>query len=579
MKIPLRWATFGFVVAVSLPSVASSGEDALMRAMRDELSRTVAELRMEELEAPYFVSYMVRDTERMGTQASFGALLPSLARRSRMLTVELRVGDSSFDNTNFLSLSLIDRSAPTTALLPLEDDIVELRRQIWLATDTAYKKALESLAAKRAVLTSQTASEQLDDLSPAEPHIYIEEPDLRLPPLSEVQALVRRLSGLFSEMPHVVDSGARAAVRHRRTYYVNSEGSSFIRNDPAAYLNVVARTQAPDGSVLSDFVAAFGASWDEIAGQEDLTGRVNAMGQALAARRSAAAIEDYIGPVLFEGQAAAELIAQLLAPRMVGTRAPLVDAPPNISFNVSENPFTNKLGARVMARGFSVTDDARLRSDGFLGGYGVDDEAVPAGATSLVENGVLKTLLTARNPVRGVNGSTGNRRGRGVAPSNLLLTSRRGLSRDEMIAELMLLVEERQAEFGIIVRRLGNSGYRPPPASGSNVSGSKSDVENATLAFKVYPDGREQLIQAAEFSAIADSVFKEIVAASDSPTLYTLSYPPPDSGFQTGIPGFSGNFVSVSVPDLLFDEMILRKPSGNVPRPPVAEHPFFAGGH
>lgn len=547
-----------------------------MQAMRVELARTVAELRMEDLEAPYFVSYTVRDIERIGTQASFGALLPSLARRTRRLTVEVRVGESSFDNTNFLSLSLIDRSSPTTALLPIEDDMVELRRQIWLATDTAYKKALESLAAKRAAFTSQTASEQLGDLSPAEPHIYFEEPDRRLPPLSEVQALVRRLSGLFTGMPHVMESGARAAVRHRRTYYVNSEGSSFIRNDPAAYLNVVAHTQAPDGSVLSDFVAAFGASWDEIAGREELTGRVTAMGQALAARRSASAIEDYIGPVLFEGQAAAELIAQLLAPRMVGTRAPLVDAPPNISLSVPENPFMNKLGARVMARGFSVSDDARLRSDGFLGGYAVDDEAVPAGATSLVENGVLKTLLTTRNPVRGVSGSTGNRRGSRVAPSNLLLTSRRGLSREELLAELMLLVEERQAEFGVIVRRLGNPGYRPPPASGSNASGSRSDVENATLAYKVYPDRREELIQAAEFSAIADYVFKEIVAPSDSPTLYTLSYPPPDSDFQTGIPGFRGNFVSVSVPDLLFDEMILRKPSGNLPLPPVAGHPFFA---
>ena len=110
-----------------------------------------------------------------------------------------------------------------------------------------------------------------------------------------------------------------------------------------------------------------------------------------------------------------------------------------------------------------MTDDARLRSDGFLGGYAVDDEAVPAGATYLVENGVLKTLLTTRNPIRGVNGSTGNRRGSRAAPSNLLLTSRRGLSREELLAELMLLIEERQAEFGVIVRRLGNPGYRPPP--------------------------------------------------------------------------------------------------------------------
>ena len=228
-----------------------------------------------------------------------------------------------------------------------------------------------------------------------------------------------------------------------------------------------------------------------------------------------------------------------------------------------------------MARGLSVRDDATLGSEGFLGGYAVDDEAVPAGATSLVENGVLKTLLTARNPVRDLNASTGNRRGRGAAPSNLLVTSRRGLSREELHAELMLLVAEREAEFGVIVRRLGNPGYKPPPVSGSNASGSKSGVENATLAYKVYPDGREEVIQAAEFSAIADSVFKEIVAASDSSTLYTFIYPSPGSGFQTGIPGFSGNFVSVSTPDLLFDELILRKPSENLPRPPVAGHPFF----
>ena len=546
-----------------------------MRAMRDELARTVAELRMEELEAPYFVSYTVRDTERMGIQASFGALLPSLATRSRRLTVEVRVGDSSFDNTNFFSFALWRRSGPSTASLPLDDDMVELRRQIWLATDTAYKNALEILAAKRAALTNTTASEELGDLSPAEPYNHFEEPDRRLPPLADIQSLVRRLSGLFKGMPHVMESGARGAVRYRRTYYVNSEGSSFIRNDPAAYLNVVAHTQAPDSSVLSDFVAAYGASWDEIAGQEDLTARVAAMGQALAARRSAASIDDYIGPVLFEGQAAAELIAQLLAPRMVGTRAPLVDTPANVSISVPENPFTDKLGARVMARGLSVRDDATLGSEGFLGGYAVDDEAVPAGATSLVENGVLKTLLTARNPVRDLNASTGNRRDQGAAPSNLVLSARRGLSREELHAELMLLVAEREAEFGVIVRRLGNPGYKPPLVSWSNASEPKSDVENATLAYKVYPDGREEVIQAAEFSAIADSVFKEIVAASDSSTLYTFIYPSPGSGFQTGIPGFSGNFVSVSTPDLLFDELILRKPSGNMPRPPVAGHPFF----
>ena len=33
--------------------------------------------------------------------------------------------------------------------------------------------------------------------------------------------------------------------------------------------------------------------------------------------------------------------------------------------------------------------------------------------------------------------------------------------------------------------------------------------------------------------------------------------------------------VTVSVPDLLFEELTLRNPSGNVPHPPVAKHPYF----
>ena len=69
--------------------------------------------------------------------------------------------------------------------------------------------------------------------------------------------------------------------------------------------------------------------------------------------------------------------------------------------------------------------------EGFVGGYAVDDEGVPASATALVENGILKTLLTSRNPVCDIERSTGNRRGGGPAPSNLVVTARRGMTRDE----------------------------------------------------------------------------------------------------------------------------------------------------
>ncbi|MDE0660946.1 MAG: metallopeptidase TldD-related protein [Gammaproteobacteria bacterium] len=574
--------TFAGTVALALlVPTAHADEDVLIQAMRDELARTMNELRMEDMDEPYFVAYTVRDTELVSAGASFGALLPSSTSRSRRLGVELRVGDASFDNTNFRGLGFFGGSG--SASLPLTDDAVEIRRQIWLATDNAYKNALKQIAAKRAALQNATRVEDLGDLSPQEPYEYAEEPGRELPELADVEALVRDLSNRFRDMPHVMDSRVGARISRGRTVYVNSEGSAFVRSNPAAHLTVTAQTQADDGAMLHDFRAVYANGWDDIIERGDLAAEVDAVGAAIAERRSASQLEDrYIGPVLFEGQAAAELTAQVLLPRLRGVRAPETER--RFSMRGSGNPFQDKLGARVLPRFLSLTDDATLTGNGFVSGYPVDDEGVPAQPTRLVENGILKTLLTTRNPVRGVDGSTGNRRGSGPQPSNLVVTNRRGMTRGELYDELRLLMEEREAEYGIIVRRLGNPGLRPAAGGRFSISlggagAGQSNVANALVAYKVYADGREELLRTVEFAGIADSVFKEIVAASESNTTYTRAG---SSGFASGLvmmvgmtPASGGTTVTLSVPDLLFEEMSVRNPTGNLPHPPVANHPFF----
>ena len=558
-------------------------DEVLMQAMHDELARTMDELRMEDMDSPYFVAYTVRDTAQVSTGASFGALLPSSKSRSRRLSVELRVGDPSFDNTNFRAMGSF-QSGGGGAMLPLTDDAVEIRRQIWLATDAAYKNALKQIAAKRAGLQNATRIEDLGDLAPQEPYTHTDEAHGDLPGLPDIETLVRNLSMQFRDMPHIMDSSVRARVSQARTYYLNSEGSSFIRSDPLARLSVTAETQAVDGTMLHDFRAIYADSWDEIGKRDDLAAEVEALGTAIAARRSAAKLDDrYIGPVLFEGQAAAEFTAQVLVPRLRGVRTPDTESRFAGSMQQSGNPFLDKIGARVLARFLDLKDDPTLTGNGFVSGYPVDDEGVPAEATSLVENGILKTLVTTRNPVRGIDGSTGNRRGSGPQPSNVAMTSKRGMTREELYGEMYLLMEEREAEYGIVVRRLGNPRMKPA-GSGFSISfgGSgpgQGNIENALLAYKVFPDGREELLQTVEFAGIADSVFKEIVAASDSNTIYTRTAG--SSGFSSGMVVMigmtpaQGSTVTLSVPDLLFEELSVRKPTGNLPHLPVAAHPFF----
>ena len=78
---------------------------------------------------------------------------------------------------------------------------------------------------------------------------------------------------------------------------------------------------------------------------------------------------------------------------------------------------------RLLHTFLGVIDDPTTRSyeGSFLGGYGVDDDGVRARATTVVEHGVLKTLLTTRVPVRGIARSTGNRRGSEPVVSNLFV--------------------------------------------------------------------------------------------------------------------------------------------------------------
>ena len=573
-----------------LATATHADENALMQAMRAELERSIDELQMEDMETPYFVAYTVRDTERLGAAASFGALLPSSEGRSRRLGVEVRVGNHLFDNTNFRSMGAFSSGFGGGRAIPLKDNVVEIRRQIWLATDAAYKEALQQLANKRAALQNETRIEELADLAPQEPFTHTEEASRNLPDLDDLEDLARDLSALFREMPHIADSQVSASATYQRTYYVNSEGSSFIRNDPSASLVVRAQAQADDGTILHDFVIESGRAWDEIGDPDDLASEVKDMGKAIAERVGAPKLADrYIGPVLFEGQAAAELFAQVLAPRFIGIRMPDTESRFSSFMGQAGNPFLDKLGARVLPRFLSVTDDPTLAGDGFVGGYAVDDEGVPASPTTLVENGILKTLLTSRNPVRGIERSTGNRRGGGPAPSNLIVTGRRGMTHDELADELKLLMEEREAEFGIVVRRLGNPLFKPSTGSGGisisfgGPQQQQSSVEPALLAYKIYADGREELLRTAEFAGIADAVFKEIIAVSDSATTYTFVYTPMSFGglatiISFGGAGFAsslGQAVTVSVPDLLFEEISVRNPTGNVPHPPVAGHPFF----
>jgi len=373
------------------------------------------------------------------------------------------------------------------------------------------------------------------------------------------------------------------------TRYVNSEGTTFTCNTPVASVVLLAGTQAADGAPLRDFLAAYGHSIDDLPSPRVLESRALAMEQRLEKLRSATLVDHYNGPVLFAGQAAAELFSQVIAPAFLAGRLPLSDAPQFGLFSASlENPYQDRLGGRVLPDFLSVADDPtlnRYQDEPLLGARRVDDDGVPTRRTVLVENGTLKTLLATRDPIAGVTQSTGSRRGGTVAPSNLLVTVTQGLPEEAIKARLLSIVQQRGKPFGIVVERLAN----PMAGEAQDVmmslmgsvmpgQGGEGPTRLALVAYKVFPDGHEELVRNVAIDGVTAASFKDVVAASASSLVYSTPFLSMRNSMFSIFAGGSpveavAPLVSFVVPSLLFDDVTLKRPMKEIPKLPLSSRP------
>ena len=539
-------------------------EDVVGRAMHDEMQRSMQKLRLEQLDKPYFISYLVVDNESKEVAATLGSLLSSTEGNTRSLMVVVRVGDYEADSGNFLSMLSGPEGLAATMMtgmiqLPLDDNYNELRRKIWLTTDRAYKKALEDLSGKRAVLQNKNRTEKIADFSKALPVSITDLSPFVHFDLASATRLVRETSAVLRQTPSIQTSRVQLVMFNHQERYLNSEGSSFTRRLPRVSLRVTASAQAPDGMPLSDFIADYGYSLKDLPSASALLTQVREL-QAEIAQLQAAPIQDrYEGPVLFEGQAAVEVFSHHFAGGLVAVPA-LVSSNDQLeaAFRQQSNGMLDKVGLLVLPKFMNVVDDATVthEKDSLLfGGYKVDEEGVAPKRTSLVEHGILKTLLTSRAPVRGIAASTGNVRELGVAPSNVFVSADMTSTPEELRKRLVESAKSEGNAYGIAVRRLSG--------------------KTATVAYRIYPDGHEELVRNADVSELTAASFKRISAVSDQRIVYTEVAPFRNaSPFNLNLAAGVQPLVSYVVPSMLFPDVTIERPSGESPKPTVIDSPL-----
>jgi hypothetical protein len=587
----------GSLLGVALLAVtallAQTHDDIALRAMKDELARSMTQLQLPQMDKPYFLAYRIQDIEQQEISATLGSLTSGdgTAFRNRMISVELRVGDYTVDNSNFFSMQRLRGGSAGMFMGGVEqgsvdDDYGQIRRQLWIVSDRQYKRALEDLSAKRAALKMRNGGEPVPDFSKEIPLTLVQARTILISSSTQLQSLAKDLSAVFRSAPEIERSSVTITRRDVFTRYVNSEGTTFTRWEPLIKLEVSARTQAGDGLPISNSFTVYGRTVPDLPPKETLLAHAQRLSSLIVKLRSAATLDRYNGPVLFEGSAAGELFLQQFGTKLAASRAPMSDNPQfEVFFNqmlerLGGSSFQEKLGARVLPAFLSVRDDPQetaFKGATLLGASSIDDDGVKTRATVLVDHGTLKTLLTSRTPVRGLLQSSGSRRGFGAVASNLFVESQKAMSDGDLHKELLGLAKDRGLDYAIIVRHVGSGSAASFMDIAKQMANHGGAADSLPEVFKLYPDGHEEALRGVHIGELPAEAFKEIVATGETPVLYNDEIIPRISSIFSGGITSAGETLPVAsciAPSLLFEEVSLAKTQGPFPALPVSPSPL-----
>ncbi len=521
----------------SITAATVSENDPLLTAMQEELAREKDKLLLPGMQRPYFMEYRLEDLHSWDASASYGALTGESERRQRIVRVEVRIGDYKSDSSSA-------RGDGSLGLGPQDNDTAALKYALWSATDEAYKNALRAYAAKQASLKRFQSAPTANDFAPAKPVTLLEPLQTLNIDRSEWKRRIIEASGLYATAPEVKSFAAdvqysTASVNGLTVnrYTVNTDGTA-LRHGYSGYSDTISiGGQAADGMQLGRNNGSTAAT---AAGLEDwsaLKQRTITNLRSYNDLRNAPVVdaEDYHGPVLFSGDAAADVVKQLFVPNIEA------DRPEMGTTARTQGAYQSSLRSPVLPPFLSVVDDPTMRTfegQSLVGAYAVDDEGVPVAPVTIVDHGKLVAYLVGREPVKDFPESNGHGRAAPAQPAHshagvIVVKPSDSLSADAMQAKLLALAKD-QGRDVYEVETLADLAPR--------------------MLYRVSPDGKRSLVRGAVFDELDQrSLRSEVIAAGGKPWVAQTISPIP----QTTI-----------VPELLFADIAVKRATdqqGKVP--------------
>ncbi len=565
-------------------------DDVLVRALKDELQRSLSDLQIDAEPKPYFIAYTVNETSFNIVQSILGATVDKSQRFNRNLGIALRVGSRELDNTNYVGSN---PAVSRTASFPLTDSYDEIRRALWMRTDAAYKEAIGLLAAKKTALQQHPRTDRANDFSEEEPFNYVSDnPRATFDP-EKLTAFANEISAEMKGISELQKTSTVVSFVSNVRTYIDSDGNSHRLVSSLCTLRSYASAQATDGAMVHDYVSTSASSCSKLyESKAEIKESHKLLVASVLEFIEAEHIRSYTGPVLISSEASASFFSQVFSMRAGARPRPVIESGINPVLENLRNPFMDKVGARVLPRFLSVTNDpttGEFEGVPLLGSYIVDSEGMPARRTELITDGKLHTLLTTRSPVKDFDKSSGSNRYQAAMPGNLFVSSNESFSNDELKQEFLTLIQDSGNEFGIVIKRFHDVDSTIAKSSMNGI-GALTDLFSRgsivlfpTLrAYKVNLDGTEVPVRTLTVDSFTDSQLRDIVAVSDIRRAFNVTMPFSHATIFTawyaaGLGGlaFFGNpvFVGVVSPDVLIEELTLQGGTTDHPRLPIVSRP------
>lgn len=533
--------------------------DPVLTAMQQELTRSLQNLKKAPV-PPYFLSYQLTDNRSTSASASFGALTASSDRTSRLLDLDLRVGDYALDNTHPLreagrSMNFSDQIERQK--IPLENDSDALRVALWLETERKYRSAVQHLQQVKAnVQVKVEAEDRSGDFSHEGAEKHFEPPAPFSFNKANWEQKVRNYTAPFALHKEIIENSAEVIGEVETRRYVNSDGSSIQISSPFYRIIISATAKADDGMVLPLHQTYMSFRPDGLPDDATVMKDVNSMVQTLLALVKAPLAEPYTGPAILSGRSSAVFFHEIFGHRVEGQRQKNED---------EAQTFKKKVNQSVLPDFLSVYSDPTLKALGsteLVGYYPYDDEGVKAYRVTVVDKGILKNFLMSRAPIEGFDHSNGHgRRQQGykvvARQSNLVVESSKKVSRSELKKLLIEQIKAANKPYGLFFDDI-EGGF----------TFTQRVIPNAfnvrpTVVYRVYPDGREELVRGVDLIGTPLIAFSKIVAVDDQVSVFN------------GMCGAESGWVPVSAssPGLLVSQIEVQRKEKSQERAPLLPPP------